>query len=108
MNKNALRRLYNIGNKGSGTAGKKTRYDFHATVTYPTYIALTQTVPVGQGGYGSSVIELSIRILLTLIGRLDPTVVSEELTLATLSGRSTVTQNLRKMADLIDNYSLES
>lgn len=100
----ALRRLYNEENAGRGKEGVKSRYDMHPTIRHQTFLALIQSVPVGRGQYGSSVVELSLRIMLALLGKVPIEAVAEELAVA-LKERSTVVTNLIKMAKLISGMS---
>ena len=104
FNKPALRRLYNISNRGKGTEGKITRAELHTTITLPTQYAFRQAVAVGKGGYGSPVVELSLRVMLCLIDKLPVEIVGEELVFATLRVRSTIVAQLRELADFVENY----
>lgn len=97
-----LRRLYNLENLGRGTAGERSRYEMHPTITWTTYWALTRVVPVGRGQYGSPVLELALRMLLaTGVGSLKIATVAEELNRAVIK-RKDFAARLRQLADAID------
>lgn len=106
FNLHTLRRLYNPENVGRGTEGKKSRYDLHPTLTYMTYLILTRAVPVGKGRYGSSVVELAIRLMMAVVCRSIPiNKVAEELSLSVLD-RVTLAKNLKELAYEIQKYSV--
>jgi len=101
FNLHFLRRMYNEEGVGRGVAGKKNRYDLHPTIRHLTYWTLGKTVPVGRGGYGSPVIELAIRLLLVLVGRMKPTDVVDEILLS-VNDRGSFVIRLRELADTIE------
>lgn len=98
-----LRRLFNSGQEGRGTAGEFTRYDLHPTITRLTHLVLTQVVPVGKGKYGSPIVELALRTIFAMVGKMPINGISEEIAVAVLD-RATVIKNLRAIADYIENY----
>jgi hypothetical protein len=104
FNKFALRRLYNLGNQGRGTARTQTRASLHTTISYPTYLALGNLVPVKKGGYGGPVVELGIRLLLYLVGSLSLNTLGEELAQVMLRVRPDVATRLRLLASFIETY----
>lgn len=107
FNLHTLRRLYNPANSGRGTEGLKSRYDLHPTITHLTYLLLTRAVPVGKGSYGSPVIELAIRLMVTVVCRAMPIEkVAEELALSVLD-RASLVQNLQALAQAVQLYSLK-
>lgn len=101
-----LRRLFNPGHVGRGLEGAATigqnRYDMHPTVTRKTHLAYSQTVPVGKGKYGSPVVELALRLVLSCLGVISIDVVSQEFAKSIID-RHSFADNLRKLAGLIDN-----
>lgn len=98
-----LRRLFNRNNAGRGLVGEKRRYEFHPTITFATMHALTRSVPTGHGKYSSPVVELSMRLVLCLVGMLSVETVGEELAVALLD-RNQAATNLVKLATFITNY----
>lgn len=97
FNLHALRRLYNKDQQGRGEQGVKNRYDMHPTITHLTFLALVKSVPVGRGQYGSPVIELSLRVMLCLIGVMPVDTVADELANA-VNDRTAIVSNLIKLA----------
>lgn len=104
FNRIALRRLYNKGNVGRGQEGVTSRASLHTTITYGTFVALGNVIPLKKGGYAAPVVELGIRLILALVGSAKVETVGEEFFHAVLPVRSTVVDNLRKMADYIEAY----
>ena len=101
-----LRRLFNPGNAGRGAQGEIRRVDFHATLTPVTMYTLGQRVPRGQGRYTSPVVELSLRIVLALIGALNLDTVAEEIAVA-FTQRSTIVMRLKMLAAKVEAYQKE-
>jgi hypothetical protein len=66
-NNNKLRLLYPPGSTDEDTKRRRLRI----TLTPETSEKLEALVYVGRGGYGSAIIELSLRFLLALSGKLD-------------------------------------
>lgn len=96
-----LRRLYNPNHIGRGTEGLKSRYALHPTLTYPTYLLLTRTVPVGRGSYGSPVVEIAIRLLMATVCRsISIETIAGELSQA-VKDRATLARNLRDLSDAV-------
>lgn len=102
----AFRRLYNPSNQGRGVEGETHRKTLKVSLTFQTQAALRQSVPTGPGQYASPFVELSIRILLSLVGRLSLDKISEELALS-VTDRQQAVKNLRELADLVENYRME-
>lgn len=101
-NLHVLRRLFNLENVGRGTAGDRSRYEMHPTITWATYFALTRVVPVGRGQYGSPVLELALRLLLaTSTGTIKIATVGEELNRALLKRKDFIAR-LRELADAME------
>jgi hypothetical protein len=106
FNLHTLRRLYNTDNSGRGIEGIKGRYDLHSTITHISYLLLSRAVPIGRGCYGSSVVELALRVLMVIVYRgMSVHKIAEELSLAVLD-RASLVQNLQALAIAIQKYSL--
>ncbi len=107
LNAFVLRRLNNPDNKGRVEPGQISRERFGMlTITAPTMMGLRDVVKVGKGGYGSPTTELSLRMLLTVLGRMRCDTIGEELALAVRDRQATV-RNLRCLADYIEERSDE-
>lgn len=100
-----LRRLFNPKHSGSGEEGKSRRVTLKTTLTPQVQVALRKSVPTGKEQYGSPTVELALRFLLSLVGRMDRDGANEALSLA-VQDRKQLVDNLRASADFIEKYSV--
>ena len=98
-----MRRLFNPKHAGSGEEGKSRRVTLKTTLTPQVQVALRKSVPTGKGQYGSPTVELALRFLLSLVGRMDLSRTCEALALAVID-RDQLVRNLRFTADFIETY----
>lgn len=99
-----LRRLFNKDNKGKGVKGQSHRTYIHTTITAIAYQGLAKVVPLGPGGYAAPVLDISLRLMLYLIGALSQESIVEMLSLA-INDRSALASRLRSLADQVDQFS---
>ena len=95
-----LRRLNNPGHSGRGKRGKEQRIHMEITLRPRTILALRKTVPIGRGLYGSSTIELATRLLLSLVGEVDPDDIGTQLAYA-VRDRERMVEKLERITDVI-------
>lgn len=98
-----LKRLYKVNNKGNGIPGEKRRVHFHTSITPLTYQVLGDSIQLGKGSYASPLVELSIRIVLAMVGRIPILTVAQECAYGFLD-RVTLVQRLRELAAAIEAF----
>lgn len=107
FNKFVLRRLYHVDHEGRGEQGVIRRHPFKVTIRPTTFLALRNAIDVGKGQYGSPVVELALRVILTLVGEYsheERTKVCEEL-VASVDRPQEVAQMLVFMAVQVQELS---
>jgi hypothetical protein len=96
FNLHIIRRLFNPRQSGG-------RIPFKITLTSVAQTALRETVPTGKGKYASATIDLALRFLLALVGKLDLEQTSEAIARAIVD-QDQLVKNLRSVAEYIENY----
>ncbi len=107
INLYVLKRIFNKDYRGKGVKDVITRERFGMlTITAETMTALRTTVPVKRGGFGSPVTELSLRVLLALVGAVNVEDVGTELAYS-VTNRKMVEEKLRHLADMVSQIKNE-